>query len=183
MDKIYLLLSQSGTLPSRILKCCTGAEYNHISLGFSKDLLKMYSFGRRYLYLPIPGGMVSEGRDRGIYGRFPDAKIVLLELETSQEKKELLAKRLEAMYKNKKKYHYNLLGVGLAAFRIPYQRKGYYYCSEFVRDLLVECGILKGEDFQRIVQPVHFLKLQEIKAIFCGKLSEYSVENSQIHKG
>lgn len=176
MDKIYLLLSQSGTLPSHILKWFTHAEYNHISLGFSKDLLTMYSFGRRYLYLPIPGGFVSEGRDRGIYGRFPDAKIALLELETSQEKKELLVKRLEAMYENKKKYRYNLLGVGLAAFRIPYQRKGHYYCSEFVRDLLVECGILKGEDFQRIVQPVHFLDLEETKMIFCGKLSEYAAE-------
>lgn len=176
MEKIYLLLSQSGTIPARVLKWFTHAEYNHISLGFSKDLLTMYSFGRRYLYLPIPGGFVSEGRDRGIFERFPNAKIALLELEAPQEKKELLARRLQAMYENKKKYRYNLLGVGLAAFRIPYQRKEHYYCSEFVRDLLVECGILKGEDFQRIVQPIHFLTLNETKLIFSGKLSEYSAE-------
>ena len=136
----------------------------------------MYSFGRRYLYLPIPGGMVSEGRDRGIYERFPNAKIALLELEIPREKKEQLALRLEAMYENKKKYRYNLLGVGLAAFRIPYQRKGYYYCSEFVRDLLVECGILKGEEFQKIVQPIHFLDLEEIAVVYRGKLSEYIAE-------
>ncbi len=176
MEKIYLLLSQSGTLPARVLKWFTGAKYNHISIGFSKDLLKLYSFGRRYLYLPIPGGFIAEGRDRGIYGRFPNAKIALLELDVPQEKKEALVERLEAMYKDKKKYHYNLLGVGLAAFRIPYQRKEHYYCSEFVRDLLVEIGILKGEDFERIVQPVHFLDLAETKMIFCGKLSEYFAE-------
>ena len=176
MEKIYLLLSQSGTIPAHILKWFTGADYNHISLGFSKDLLTMYSFGRRYLYLPIPGGFIAEGRDRGIYGRFPNAKIALLELEVPREKKEFLVKRLEAMYANKKKYRYNLLGVGLAAFRIPYQRKEHYYCSEFVRDLLVECGILKSDDFQKIVQPIHFLNLQETKVIFCGKLSEYPFE-------
>lgn len=176
MDKIYLLLSQSGTLPARILKWFTGAEYNHISLGFSKDLLTMYSFGRRYLYLPIPGGFVSEGRDRGIFERFPNAKIALLEMEVPQEKKEFLEKRLQEMIKNRKQYHYNLLGVGLAAFRIPYQRKEHYYCSEFVRELLVECDVLKRENFKQIVQPIHFMELDEIKVIYRGNLSAYSID-------
>ena len=38
------VISQTGTLLSRILKQITGAEYNHASISLSRDLERMYSF-------------------------------------------------------------------------------------------------------------------------------------------
>ena len=46
--QLYIVISQTGTLLSRILKHITGAEYNHASISMSRDLEKMYSFGRRH---------------------------------------------------------------------------------------------------------------------------------------
>lgn len=48
--QLYIVISQTGTLLSRILKQITGAEYNHASISLSRDLERMYSFGRRHPY-------------------------------------------------------------------------------------------------------------------------------------
>ena len=58
--QLYIVISQTGTLLSRILKQITGAEYNHASISLSRDLERMYSFGRRHPYNPFWGGF----RDR-----------------------------------------------------------------------------------------------------------------------
>ena len=58
--QLYIVISQTGTLLSRILKYITGAEYNHASISLSRDLDKMYSFGRRHPYYPFWGGFVIE---------------------------------------------------------------------------------------------------------------------------
>ena len=36
--QLYIVISQTGTLLSRILKQITGAEYNHASISLSRDL-------------------------------------------------------------------------------------------------------------------------------------------------
>ena len=47
---VYVVVSQSGTMPSRVLRKITGAPYNHVSVSLRADLKQMYSFGRRYKY-------------------------------------------------------------------------------------------------------------------------------------
>lgn len=39
--QLYIVISQTGTLLSRILKQITGAEYNHASISLSRDLERM----------------------------------------------------------------------------------------------------------------------------------------------
>ena len=41
--QLYIVLSQTGTLLSRLIRYITGAEYNHASISMSEDLEKMYS--------------------------------------------------------------------------------------------------------------------------------------------
>ena len=43
--QLYIVISQTGTLLSRILKQITGAEYNHASISLSRDLER-----RKYSY-------------------------------------------------------------------------------------------------------------------------------------
>ena len=63
--QIFIVITQTGTMLSRILKRITGAEYNHASLSLSRDLTRMYSFGRRHPYNPFWGGFVIESPPRG----------------------------------------------------------------------------------------------------------------------
>lgn len=69
--QLYIVISQTGTLLSRILKQITGAEYNHASISLSRDLERMYSFGRRHPYNPFLGGFVIESPRTGTSSVFP----------------------------------------------------------------------------------------------------------------
>ncbi len=173
--KIYIILSQSGTIPSRFLKKITGAEYNHVSLSLRADLQRMYSFARRYKYYPFWSGFVAESPTGGVFGRFPDAKIKVLEIEVTERQYESLSTTMEAMYRDRKHYHYDYLGVGLAYFRIHRRSKRNYYCSEFVKVMLRRHGIRAADALPRVVQPIHFLDMPGANLIYSGSLREYAI--------
>ena len=172
--KIYIVISQTGTILSRILKLVTGAEYNHASISLSDDLSQMYSFGRLHPYNPFLGGFVMESPYAGTFKRFSKTKVVVLPVEISEETYKEIQKQCEEMYLERGKYHYNYLGVGLAAFHINFQKENCYYCSEFVKDVLKKYEIEGAEELQGIVQPIHFLSLPYTPS-YCGRLSEYVV--------
>ena len=89
--QLYIVISQTGTVLSRILKLITGAEYNHASISLSRDLEQMYSFGRRNPYNPFWGGFVKESPHTGTFKRFSNTKAVVLAVEISEERyKEIL---------------------------------------------------------------------------------------------
>ena len=46
--RIYVVLSDSGSVVSKLLRLFTKAKYNHVSLSLREDLSEMYSFGRRW---------------------------------------------------------------------------------------------------------------------------------------
>ena len=66
---IYIVVTQTGTVLSRILKIVTKAEYNHVSISLDPSLDQMYSFGRKNAYNPIWGGMVQECPKWGTFKR------------------------------------------------------------------------------------------------------------------
>lgn len=66
MRKVYIVLTYTGTILSRIVKMYTRREYSHVSIAFDEDLKEMYSFGRLNPYNPFIGGFVYERIDRGL---------------------------------------------------------------------------------------------------------------------
>ncbi|MBQ8741700.1 MAG: hypothetical protein IJY79_09165 [Clostridia bacterium] len=171
--QLYIVISQTGTILSRILKLFTGAEYNHASVSLSSDLQQMYSFGRLHPYNPFWGGFVKESPNTGTFKRFYKTKAVVLAVDIDEEKYIELCEFLRKMHLQRRNYSYNYLGVCLAAFRITYRRRNCYYCSEFVRDMLLKGEVNGAEMLKSIVQPIHFFTLPH-KKLFVGRLSEYS---------
>ena len=81
MDRnVYVVVSQTGTILSRILKSITKKEYNHASISLNKNLAPMYSFGRMNPYNPVWGGFVLESIHAGTFKRFKNTKAIVLEL-------------------------------------------------------------------------------------------------------
>lgn len=171
--QLYIVISQTGTILSRILKLFTGAEYNHASISVSPDLQQMYSFGRRHPYNPFWGGFVKESIHSGTFKRFYKTKAVVIAVDIGEQQYTKLCELLKEMHLKRKNYHYNYLGVCLAAFRIAYKRQNCYYCSEFVKDILLKGQVDGAEMLRPIVQPIHFFNLPH-KQLYCGRLSEYS---------
>lgn len=171
---IYIVISQTGTMLSRILKAITGAKYNHASISLVPDLDKMYSFGRLHPRNPFVGGFVEESPHHGTFKRFSGTKVEVLSIAITEGQYTNIRQMLEGMAKNKKKYHYNYLGLFLAGAKIHYKQANSYYCSEFVKEMLVKGGIRGAKELADIVEPMHFLTLPNANHVYSGKLKEYA---------
>lgn len=144
--QLYIVISQTGTLLSRILKQITGAEYNHASISLSRDLERMYSFGRRHPYNPFWGGFVIESPRTGTFKRFSETKVLVLSVSVTEEQH---------------------------AFHIVWKQESCYYCSEFVGELLTKSRVDGTEQLRSsIIQPMQFLRVPHT-LLYCGKLREY----------
>ena len=177
--QIYIVVSQTGTLLSRILKAVTGAKYNHVSLSLSPDLMRMYSFGRLHPYNPFWGGFVMESPCTGTFKRFTATRVIVFSLSVSGEVYDKIACTVERMLSERDAYHYNYLGLFLAAVHIRYRRDKRYYCSEFVRELLFRYRVNGAELLPPIVQPIHFLMMPNLRMIYCGYLRNYPTKQRQ----
>jgi hypothetical protein len=171
--QVYIVISQTGTVLSRILKRITGAEYNHASISLSGDLRTMYSFGRMNPYNPFWGGFVMESPYSGTFRRFSETKAVVLVVDIREEQYRALSRTLEEMWAKRRLYRYNFIGIVLAYFQIKRKRANCFYCSEFVGEILLQGGVDGMEQLaSTIVQPIHFLSLPHTQ-VYSGKLREY----------
>ena len=180
--EIYIVITQTGTILSRVLKKITGAEYNHASISLDPELRCMYSFGRRNSYIPWWGGFVIESSEFGTFKRFSETRAVVMSISVPENVYYMMKERLEDMLANRDDFHYDVIGLLLAYFKIIYKRNRYYYCSDFVRELLVQFGVEDPELFTPIVQPQHFLDIPDSRIVYRGKLSEYS-ESAAVENG
>lgn len=171
--KVYIVVTQTGTVLSRILRIITGAKYNHSSITVDGTLNTMYSFGRLNPYNPFFGGFVQESIHNGTFKRFKNTEAAVYEINITEEEWYNLKTNIAAMYENRKKYSYNYIGLILAAFRIKYKKQNHYYCSEFVKDILVQTNVVDENSFYKIVKPIDFTKLNNVEQIYEGKLASF----------
>ncbi len=172
-DYIYIVISQTGTVLSRLLKLITKADYNHVSLGLTDDLENMYSFGRLHPYNPIWGGFVNESPNRGTFKRFYNTKVIVLSLKVSSNTYKNISETIQYISDNRRKYHYNYFGVFFGAFKHVHKASNSYYCSEFVKEILVKNNIEGADSLSAIVQPIHFLDIPNTNIFYRGKLKDY----------
>ena len=173
---IYLVLTQSGSVLSRVLRQFTKAEYNHISISLDKEMHHMYSFSRRNAYNPVWGGFMMESPFYGPMKRFYKTTALILRVPVSTVQYQNLKDLLTRMYTEKEKYTYNIPGLFLAALGIVYHRENQYYCSEFVRYALTKFEIINAERFKPITIPEDFLHLDSYEIIYIGNLREYACQ-------
>ena len=84
---IYIVLSQSGSVPSKLLKFFTHDEYNHVSISLTPTLEQMYSFARLKPNNPFRGGFVEEGKDTGTFKKFKKTIVNVMEIKIRKETK------------------------------------------------------------------------------------------------
>ena len=170
--KVYIVLSQTGTVLSRILKLYTRAPYNHSSIALTEDLEVMYSFGRLNPYNPFRGGFVQESARFGTFKRFKNTRVMVVEAEVTEKAYGELCEHIHAMLKTRTEYHYNYVGLFLAAIRIHRAKRNCYYCSEFVKAMAVQAGVEGAEAIPAIVKPMHLLRVPH-RTVFEGRLRDY----------
>ncbi len=98
MKTIYILLTNTGTITSRLIRKFSDLEYTHSCI--SLDGYNFYSFSRKYTYLILPAGMVIENTDKGGLKRFSNRNCVLYKLDIEDKKYNKLDKVINKMMKN-----------------------------------------------------------------------------------
>lgn len=179
MKKVYIVMTQTGTLLSRVIKIYSGCKYAHVSLSLDKNLDEMYSFGRLNPYNPFWGGFIHERVNSGTFKRFKNTIAGIVELEVTDEQYDNLRNIIKKMEERINPYRFNILGLILVGFNIKYEMEDHFYCAEFLKYLFEECNI--ENNLPRLVAPDDFKNLKGIKYIYKGKLSEYRENTTEIY--
>lgn len=176
MKKIFIVLTHTGTILSKIIKTYTKDEFSHISISLDIELKKLYSFGRLNPYNPFIGGFVHEYIDSGTFKRFFNTKTRIYELEVTQEQYERVKNNIENIEKEKDNYNFNVLGLIAAGFHKKIGKDYSFYCAEFVKYVIEKADIKTG--LPEISKPENFKEMEGLKPIYEGKLRDYKVPKS-----
>lgn len=179
MKYIYIVLSHTGTLLSRIIKLVTGNEYTHSSIALNESLDEMYSFGRLNPYNPFLGGFVQEGKGIGTFKRFKNTKVGVYKLEVTDEQYCEILENIKYIEKNKEKFKFNILGLALAGINKRVVKKNTFYCAEFVRYVLKKSGI-NVENLPKTIKPESFKEITNARLIYKGLLRNYDKNSKDL---
>lgn len=171
MKQIYFVLTDTGTVLSRIIKLFMKDEYSHVSISLDRNLMQMYSFGRLNPYNPFHGGFIHEYINRGTFKRFHETKAKIIVLDINDEQYENLKHNISNIKKNRKNLKFNILGLFAIYFNIKIRRTNYFYCAEFVKYITENSGI--NLNLPDLIRPEDFKEINGGQLRYKGLLKEY----------
>ena len=171
MKQIYFIMTDTGTILSKIVKHFMKDEYGHVSISLDKGLKQMYSFGRINPYIAFWGGFVQEDTHKGTFRRFTNTKTKILELDIDEKQYLKLRNNIEKFKLNKNKYKFNVIGLFAIYFNKQVKRDNYFYCAEFVKHITENSNI--NLNLPELIRPENFKELDNSKIIYKGLLREY----------
>jgi len=173
--KIYILLTDTGTVFTRMIRLYTKKPYNHASISCDPDLVRLYSFGRKRPRNPFIGGFVKEDMQAGLLKQATGAIYCCTVNEMQIQK---MNEYIQTMEEQAHLYRYNLIGLFAIMFNKPMKRKNAFFCSQFVASVLKECEII---DFQKplsLITPHDLQEAENFQLVYQGNLKDYTKERT-----
>ena len=174
MEKTYIILTNTGTALSRIIRFYTRDEFAHVSISMDKQLKHMYSFGRLNPYNPFIGGFVHESIKRGTFKRFKKTKAKILEIDVTDEQYNELKRLIVKIKRERRIYKFNVLGLFVIPLRIKYRKNNYFYCAEFIKYLIDQSKI--DNTLPDLIRPQNFIEFENkdhSNVVYEGLLRDY----------
>ncbi|MCI3923159.1 hypothetical protein MO973_23320 [Paenibacillus sp. TRM 82003] len=170
---IYVLLTDTGTRFTKIIKRFRSAPYNHASIALDSTLTEIYSFGRKRPTNPFFAGFIEENVYEGTYRHFPDTRCALLRLNVSKRQRVEIVRTLERFRRQKDDYRYNLFGLLGVLLDREWAPRNAYFCSQFVAEVL-RSGIDRlWSRPSALVTPNCMLKHPAFEIVYEGCLYDY----------
>ncbi len=172
MKSIYLLLTRSTSLPSRLIGLFTSEPFTHVSIAFDRELTVLYSFARKYPTLPLPAGLMEEHIDRGFYRRQGDIPCALLRMDVPDKIYSRAKTLVYNMFQRREDYTYSILGLLLCHLHISLDRPNRFFCSQFVGTVLAKSGALELPKPASLMHPFDFctLRMNGLEVLYLGGL-------------
>lgn len=178
MSKIYIVLTHTGTLLSRIIKTFEKDEFSHVSISLDNELKQMYSFGRLNPRNPFIGGFVHESINHGTFKRFKYTKTKIYSLEIEEKQYFKIKQKIEYIKSERSNYKFNVIGLFAVGIHKRIKFKNSFYCAEFIKYLIENADI--ETNLPEMVKPEDFKKLENTKLIYEGKLKDYNIEKIKL---
>ena len=172
MKKIYIVLTHTGTNLSKIIKNWTKDEFSHVSIALDEDLDEMYSFGRLHPYNPVWAGLVHEKQNDGTFKRFKKTKAAIYSIEVEDDQYVIIRNTIYDMYRNRKKYKFNIIGLLAIGFNKSVKRDNWFYCAEFVKYVLDKAGVDLGLP-NKMIRPENFKYVENKDLEYYGLFRKY----------
>jgi hypothetical protein len=168
--KIYILLTDTETILTKLIKSYTKKPYNHASIAFDAELIEVYSFGRKTAENPFIGGFVRENIDSIL---FKHANCAIYSLTITDDEFQKTYQYIQEIEAKKEHYRYNFIGLFGVLFKKPIKRKNAFFCSQFVASVLKEGGVIDFEKDLSLVEPSELTHSANFQLIFEGRLNGY----------
>ncbi|WP_088549570.1 hypothetical protein [Paenibacillus aquistagni] len=170
---IYILLTDTGTWLSQMIKLYTRQPLNHVSIAFDRELTEVYSFGRKDPANPFIGGFVREQ----LYGSLirsdhRPTQCAIYKMTVSLDVYERLRRRIRHIEHDQERYRYNFLGLIGIVFRVRIERDNAFFCSQFVASVLQYSGCDLFQKQAEWVTPEDFRQCARLEMIYCGDLKQ-----------
>ena len=173
MRKIYIVLTHTGTIVSRLIKMFTGNKYSHVSIALDENMDEMYSFGRLNPYNPFLGGFVREGIHIGTFKRFKNTRSCVYSLEVEEYQYRKIKKIIQRFAYHRKAYKFNVIGLFAVGLHIKIKPENSFYCAEFVKYVLEKSKVTS--DLPKVIRPENFKYIPKLQQEYKGKLRDYHV--------
>lgn len=170
MKTIYFLLTRSDTYISRLIRLSTTDKYTHVSIAFEQDLRTLYSFARKHERFPLPAGLIQENIHSGFLAKYNSIPCAVYSLQVEDDVYYHAKSIAEGMFLQQEEYRYNLLGLILCKMNIPYKRKYYYFCSQFVSEILLHSNAVSLPKPPSLMRPADYMNLPGVSCEFQGRL-------------
>lgn len=172
--QVYILLTNTGSLLTKMIKLYTKKPYNHASIALDHNLSEVYSFGRKTARNPFIGGFVKEDVRNGL---FKQADCALYSITVSVDQIQKMKHYLQDIEARKKQYRYNFLGLFGVMLNKPFKRKNAFFCSQFVAFVLKESAIMDFEKPLALIAPHDLQCVPDVQLVYEGKLKGYLIDN------
>ncbi|GGA78604.1 hypothetical protein [Ornithinibacillus halotolerans] len=169
-SKIYILLTDTGSFLTKLIKLYTNKPYNHASIALDSNLEEVYSFGRKNIHNPLNGGFVQEDVNSKLLNH---ARCAIYSLTVTDNQLQTIKNYIEEISAEKDAYHYNFLGLFGFVFNRPLTRKNSYFCSEFVASVLEGSNVIQFENSVSLVAPHDLQELPDLRLEYEGSVNDY----------
>lgn len=176
---LYIVLTRTNTMMSRLIKFFTKDQYTHASISLDKELNHMYSFGRRTTYNPLIGRFKKEDINEGIYKFWDTLPGAIIEVEVSKDQYEIAKEILEEFIENSELYKYNYRGLIHCLLNKEVLSENRFLCSEFVYHILKESGAVDLKISRNLVRPQSLFNV-EGNLVYEGNLKEIKLPKNSL---
>ena len=170
MKQVYILLSKTNTVPSKLIHKMTSGAFTHASIALTPQTNRFYSYARRTIHNPLNAGLLIEDIHTMVFAQYPNCNCALYAIEVSDEAYQRIKKRLRFFLRNYKRSTYNFLGILPLRLGVPLRRKYKLVCSQFVALLLEAAGEIKLPKDPYLMLPIDFIGIPNIRKIYEGTL-------------